>query len=165
MVSLRSLSASAFIAACVFGCSGTERDGLPDTPQAPQTAAITSGTWYEILRTGEIIGYLDTARIERVSEGRARVWFRFVYPTPMTVGSDTTRYRALEVREDVDCPQRRARELEMRFESIAGASAGSPMPDAQSGPIDTHPMNSGVFFVACRTIGHPLVRRGSSPES
>jgi hypothetical protein len=165
IITARFFAASAFVATLATACSAAPDDRPADTSGGSPSTAAAPGSWYEILRTGEIRGLLDTSRIERVSEGRARVWFRFVYTTPMTVGTDTARYRALEVREDVDCPRRQTRELEMRFESVTGASAGSLTPDAQWGPIDTHPMNSGVFLVACRTIGHPLTPRGAPSTS
>jgi hypothetical protein len=121
-----------------------------------------TGTWYEIVRSPQIVAFLDTARVERLGTGHARIWFRFVYGTPTTIGTDTTRYRAMEAREEVDCPQRRTRDLEMRMESMGGIFVGSLTPEAPWQSIDTHALNSGVFLVACRSIGHQIPPRAGS---
>jgi hypothetical protein len=126
-----------------------------------RTAQQTS-TWYEILRAPTITAYLDTGRIERPSRLITRVWFRFVYPAPITIGDDTvTHYRATEAREELDCHLRRARDLELRLESVQGAAVGSPIPGGKWQPFDKHPLGSGVFLVACKATGSP-VRKGGA---
>lgn len=113
--------------------------------------------WYEIARAPKIVAYLDTARLDRYGDGRARVWFRFQYMPPITLGGDTTtKYEAVETRQDLDCPNRRTRGLELRMQATGGVAVGVPAPDTVAQSIDTHPLNSGVFLVACRTIGHPI---------
>jgi hypothetical protein len=127
-------------------------------------AANSRAQWYEVARTPAIAAYLDTARVERLTGGVARIWFRFVYGTPMTIGADTsTRYAATEVREELDCGNRRTKDLEMRMETTAGVSAAAPVPNADWQPIASHALNSGVFLVACRALGHPIHARPGQP--
>jgi hypothetical protein len=128
-------------------------DGLPP-------AANSGARWYEIARTPAIVAYLDTARMERLPNGVARVWFRFVYGSPMTIGTDTvTKYAGSEVREELDCANRRTKDLEMRMETTTGVSASAPIAVSDWQPIDSHALNSGVFLVACRALGHPIAPR------
>lgn len=152
------LSAIGILALAV--CSDEQRkpaDGLPP-------AANSRAQWYEVARTPAIVAYLDTARVERLAGGVARIWFRFVYGTPMTIGADTsTKYAATEVREELDCANRRTKDLEMRMETTAGVSAAAPVPNADWQPIDSHALNSGVFLVACRALGHPIPARPGQP--
>lgn len=131
---------------------------------ARRSAANHDPGWYEIARTPQIIAYLDTARLDRYGDGRARVWFRFQYMPPITLGSDTTtRYEAMETRQDLDCPNRRTRGLELRMQAAGGIAVGVPAPDTVWQSIDTHPLNSGVFLVACRTVtGHPISPHGGT---
>ena len=145
------LSAAASIALGAPSTLGAQASGtLPPPPNA-------GAAWYEIARTPAIVAYLDTARVERPTAGVARIWFRFTYATPMTVGIDTTAsYAASEVREELDCANRRTKDLELRMESTAGISTGSPLPAPAWQSIDTHPLNSGIFLVACRALGTPI---------
>jgi hypothetical protein len=137
-------------AACVQDDSKTARPSLPAPPNA-------TARWYEIARTPAIVAYLDTARVERPAAGVARIWFRFAYATPMTVGADTaTAYAASEAREELDCANRRTKDLELRLETTTGIATGSPLPTPAWKPIDTHPLGSGVFLVACRALGTPI---------
>ena len=132
----------------------------PRTGGGLPPAANSGARWYEIARTPAIVAYLDTARVERLPDGVARIWFRFVYGAPMTIGADTsTTYAASEVREELDCGNRRTKDLEIRMETTAGVSAAAPVPSADWQPIDSHALNSGVFLVACRALGHPELRR------
>jgi hypothetical protein len=127
-------------------------------------AANSQAQWYEVARTPAIVAYLDTARVERLAGGVARIWFRFVYGTPMTMGADTsTKYAATEVREELDCANRRTKNMEMRMETTAGVSAAAPVPNADWQPIDSHALNSGVFLAACRAVGHPIPARPGQP--
>jgi surface-adhesin protein E len=113
--------------------------------------------WYEIARTPGIVAYLDTARLDRLGEGRARVWFRFAYSKPYTPSNDTSvHYEATETRQELDCLHRQTRGLELRMQATGGVAVGVPAPDTIATSIDTHPLNSGVFLVACRVIGHPI---------
>ena len=122
-------------------------------PAIPNSAA----RWYEIARTPAIVAYLDTARIERTAAGPARIWFRFVFGTPMTFGSDTTvKYEAMEAREELDCASRRTKDLEQRMETTTGLATGTPLPTPAWRSIDTHPLNSGIFLLACRSLGTPI---------
>jgi len=120
--------------------------------------------WYEIARAPGIEAYLDTARIEREGNGRARVWFRFHYLQPYVPSTDTsTKFEAAETRQDLDCATRRTRGLELRMQAVGGQVAvGRPVPDTAWSSIDTHPLNSGVFLVACRVIGHPIPPRSDA---
>jgi len=119
--------------------------------------------WYEIARAPGIVAYLDTARLERLGEGRARVWFRFEYLEPFTPSNDTSvHYEASETRQELDCVNRRTRGLELRMQATGGVAVGVPAPDTIAQSIDTHPLNSGVFLVACRTIGHPIPPRSGT---
>jgi len=68
-------------------------------------------------------------------------------------------FGASEVREELDCGNRRTKDLELRMETTAGVSAASPVPNADWQSIDTHALNSGVFLVACRALGHPITAR------
>ena len=116
--------------------------------------------WYEIVRLPTIVGYLDTARRADGGPGPARIWFRFVYATPMPVGADTAvKYAATEAREELDCGGRRTKDLEVRLVTPSGISTGAPMPTPTRKPIDTHPLNSGVFLVAYRALGTPIPAR------
>ena len=120
--------------------------------------------WYEIARAPGIEAYLDTARIEREGEGRALVWFRFHYLQPYVSSHDTsTKFEAAETRQDLDCNTRRTRGLELRMQAVGGnVAVGLPAPDTGWSSIDTHPLNSGVFLVACRVLGHPIPPRGGA---
>lgn len=132
-------------------------DEQPKRASGLPPAANSGAQWYEIARTPAIVAYLDTARVERLPGGIARIWFRFVYATAMTIGADTsTKYAASEVREELDCANRQTKDLEMRMETTAGVSAAAPVPNADWQPIESHALNSGVFLVACRALGHPI---------
>ena len=132
--------------AALAACSSKGARPAPPTPG-----------WYEIARTPEIAAYLDTGRIERAGDGVSRVWFRFRYVTPITLGHDTsTHYAAMETRQELDCAHRRTRGLELRMETSTGITTGAPTPDTAWSSIDTHVLNSGVFLVACRATGHPI---------
>jgi hypothetical protein len=134
-----------------------------DRPAERRTESGASASapahWFEIARTPDIVALLDTSRIERLGEGHAKVWYRFVYTHPIRLGSDTTQYAAAEAREELDCLTRRTRDVAVRMETVAGVSAASPTPDVGWIAFDKHPLNSGVFFVGCRAIGHPLAPR------
>jgi hypothetical protein len=134
--------------------------------QAHSVAARASGesqvkaAWYEIVRTPGITAYLDTARVDRLAGGVARIWFRFRYAEPMIFGTDsTTKYSATEAREELDCAGRRTRDLELRTETTTGITAGAPFVSPPWQSIDTHALNSGVFLVACRALGTPIAAR------
>jgi hypothetical protein len=115
--------------------------------------------WYEIARTPDIVAYLDTARVDRISERARRVWFRFVYTLPMQIGDDTTaRFKATEAREEIDCDLEQAKDLELRMETVSGLTTGAPTPDLNWKTFEEHPLGSGVFLVACRATG-AMVRR------
>jgi len=133
---------------------------------AKKAASAREAGWYEIARAPGIVAYLDTARIERYAEGRARIWFRFAYLQPIAIGADTSvHYEAAETRQDLDCTQRRTRGLELRMQATGGVAVGVPAPDSVAQLIDTHPLNSGVFLVACRVIGHPIPAHAASNEA
>ena len=137
---------AALIALTLMGCRGSR--GSPDHP-----------AWYEIARTPQMVAYLDTARVQRISTHGRRVWFRFVYSEPMQIGGDTTTaYRATEVREEIDCQTERVRGLEMKIETVDGSIVGAPTPDGDWQTFQQHPFNSGVFLVACRATGSPVIR-------
>jgi hypothetical protein len=126
-------------------------------------SADSAAVWYEIARTPGIVAYFDTARVERLGNGHARIWFRFQYLQPFVPGRDTSvRFEASETRQDLDCNARRTRGLELRMEAAGGVAVGVPTPDTAWSSIDTHPLNSGVFLVACRAIGHPIPPRGGA---
>jgi hypothetical protein len=127
----------------------------------PLPAAADSGAaWYEFLRTPTIVAYLDTARIERVQPAAVRIWFRFAYAEPMTIGADTTeKFAMTEAREELDCAGRRTKDLEFRMKSLSGAWVGVPMPEPKWTALDVHPFNSGIFLVACRALGTPIPAR------
>ena len=134
-----------FAAAIASGC-GEQSSRESQTPG-----------WYEIARAPGIVAYLDTARVERLAEGRARIWFRFQYLQPYMPGPDTSvRFEAAETRQDLDCNARRTRGLELRMQASGGVAAAVPTPDTAWVSIDTHPLNSAVFLVACRALGHPI---------
>jgi hypothetical protein len=139
-----------FPANVAAGQDRTAASGLP--PRADQGAR-----WYEIVRTRHVVAYLDTARVERPTAGVARIWFRFAYATPMSIGPETRiEYGASEAREELDCANRRAKDLELRMETTNGVSTAAPAPPQEWRSIDTHPLNSGVFLVACRFLGTPI---------
>jgi hypothetical protein len=49
------------------------------------------------------------------------------------------------------------------MQAVGGQIAvGIPAPDTAWSSIDTHPLNSGVFLVACRVIGHPIPLRSGA---
>ena len=164
-------SSTCALAAAVVACSGSDApraDSAGGAPKqdaaapAPAAARAPGGTWFEIARTPEIVAYMDTARLERPAAGVGRVWYRFEYATPMRLGDDTvTRYRAVESRLEVDCGREMAKGLEMRVETEAGVSSGSPTPEQQFQSVDEHPLGSGVFFPACRMLGKPLRPRSA----
>lgn len=140
---IRSFLIAVIVAAMPAGCA---------TPPAAKEPG-----WYEIARAPGIVAYLDTARVERLGEGQARVWFRFAYLQPYTPSNDTSvHYEASETRQELDCVNRKTRGLELRMQATGGVAVGVPAPDTSAQSIDTHPLNSGVFLVACRTIGHPI---------
>ena len=99
--------------------------------------------------------------MQRESDGASQIWFRFVYPTPMTVGKDTSvNYAASELHEQLDCANRRTKDLALDLESMTGARSTTPAQDPQWKSIDEHPLGVAVFVVACRTLGRPIPVRG-----
>ena len=155
-VSLRALALLSLLLSFFAAC-GKEK---PKAEAGLPPAVDSKAKWFEIARTPEIVAYFDTARVERLPDDVARIWFRFVYATPMTIGTDTsTHFAASEIREELDCARRRTKDLEMRMETTSGVSTGTPVPSAQWQPIDSHVLNSGVFLVACRALGHPIPAR------
>jgi surface-adhesin protein E len=154
---IRSSISRLAVVACIAIPSLACTQEPPKTDGTLPPRANQGAGWYEIARTPEIVAYLDTARIERPTSGTARIWFRFSYATPMTVGSDTTvNYRATEAREELDCHERRTKQLEIRMETVGGISTGSPSAESTWNSIDTHPLGVGVFLVACRALGTPI---------
>ena len=134
--------------------------GLSLAACSSKAVADRAPGWYEIARAPGIVAYLDTARLDRYAAGHARIWFRFAYQQPYVMNG--VRYEAMETRQDLDCTTRRTRGLELRMQATGGVAVGVPTPDTAWTAIDTHPLNSGVFLVACRTIGHPIPpRRGA----
>jgi len=126
-------------------------------------AASREPGWYEIARTPGIVAYLDTARVDRLADGRARIWFRFHYLVPYVASNDpSVKYEAAETRQDLDCVRRRTRGLELRMQAAGGIAVAVPTPDTAWSSMDTHPLNSGVFLVACRAIGHPIPAHGGA---
>jgi hypothetical protein len=116
--------------------------------------------WYEIARAPGIVAYYDTARVVRPNKTLAQIWMRFVYTEPIMVGADTTTlYKAVETRQELNCAERKTRGLELRMEALGGVAVGVPAPDTMWTPIDSHPLNSGVFLVACRALGTPISAR------
>lgn len=123
----------------------------------PAARGSREAAWYEIGRAPGTVAYLDTARIDRLGDGHARIWLRFQYLQPYVPSNDTNvKYEAAETRQEIDCGQRRTRGLELKMQAVGGVSVGVPTPDTPWTSIDTHPLNSGVFLVACRAIGHPI---------
>lgn len=112
------------------------------------------------------MAHLDTARVERLVSGAARLWFRFAYATPMSVGADVTvKYAAWEAREELDCADCRIKDLEVRLETTTGVSTGTPVPNPDWNPTDTHPLNSGVFFdVGTAYLGRFPIRQVGTRE-
>lgn len=130
-------------------------------------STATSHAWYQVAQTPQIIAYLDTAHIERAGKGVSRIWMRFVYTPPISMAPDTTTYQATETRQELDCANRRTRGLELRMIAVSGAVGGSPTPDSPWTSIDTHPLGSGMFLVACRVAGtaipaHPAAGAGAT---
>lgn len=140
----------------VPACKGTP--AVP-APSANTPAANAGAGWYEIARLPEAVVYLDTARIERPSGSSPRIWYRYVWPKGFTMESDTNKYTASEVYEELDCKLARTKILQIRMEVSNGMSVGAPTPDLQWRDIATDPMHSGVSVVSCRVLGTPLVTK------
>lgn len=131
------------------------------SPAAPVAGIAPVGPvarWAEIARTPALAAFIDTARIARPAAGLTRVWFRFEYAVPQTAGSDTTiRYRATEAQQDIECAQRRTRDVAMRLETTDGISAGAPFPPGGAWKsFDGHALGTGVFLVTCRALGEAV---------
>ena len=155
----RSYLARALLAFAVIPLAACAQDA-PKTSGRVPTTPNSSGSWYEIARTPAVVAYLDTARIERTAAGPARIWFRFVFDTPMTVGSDTTvRYTSMEEYEELNCASRLAKDLEQRMETTAGVQTRTRWPTPIWRSIEAHPMHSGIFLVACQALGTPVPAR------
>jgi len=123
---------------------------------ASTTDARTPG-WREIARTPSLVAFIDTARVDRPTPSATRVWFRFEYVVPLVIRGDSTiQYRASETHEEIDCAHRRTRDLAMRLESVEGVTGGAPFPDSTAQSVDGHPLGSGMFVAACRTLGQPM---------
>jgi hypothetical protein len=146
-------AALALISLAAVSCKNSPAVKAPDKTTPPQNA--TAG-WLEIARTSDIAVYLDTARIERVAGSFPKLWYRFVYIKPFTIGQDTTLYSASDVQEEVDCQLRRTKMLVIRMETVSGVSVAAPTPDLKWRDMATDPMHSGISYVGCRALGTPL---------
>ena len=134
----------------------TTRTTATTTTTASTTDAPTPG-WREIARTPSLVAFIDTARVDRPTPSATRVWFRFEYVVPLVIRGDSTiQYRASETHEEIDCAHRRTRDLAMRLESVEGVTGGAPFLDSTAQSVDGHPLGSGMFVAACRTLGQPM---------
>jgi hypothetical protein len=121
------------------------------------TRTTTTPGWREIARTPSLVAFIDTARVDRPTPSATRVWFRFEYVVPLVIRGDSTiQYRASETHEEIDCAHRRTRDLAMRLESVEGVTGGAPFLDSTAQSVDGHPLGSGMFVAACRTLGQPM---------
>lgn len=149
------------LAACAQAT--TERSTRTTTRTTTTTTVSPSATdtrtpgWREIARTPSLVAFIDTARVDRPTPSAMRVWFRFEYVVPLVIRGDSTiQYRASETHEEIDCAHRRTRDLAMRLESVEGVTGGAPFPDSTAQSVDGHPLGSGMFVAACRTLGQPM---------
>lgn len=134
----------------------TTRTTTTTTVSASATDTRTPG-WREIARTPSLVAFIDTVRVDRPTPSAMRVWFRFEYVVPLVIRGDSTiQYRASETHEEIDCAHRRTRDLAMRLESVEGVTGGAPFPDSTAQSVDGHPLGSGMFVAACRTLGQPM---------
>ncbi len=121
---------------------------------SPATRAPADRTlWHEVARTPDVIVYLDTGRVETPSRATRRVWFRSQYFVRLALGTDSARFTASEVREEVDCGERRARDLEARLETPEGETVAAPVPDAEWRTFEEHTLPAWLFDIACRATG------------
>jgi hypothetical protein len=109
--------------------------------------------WVEIARTQATTAFLDTARLERRSDGTVDAWFRLVYTQPISPDFyPPVDYDAAESRQQVDCARERTRGLEMRMQPVGGKPTPSKVPDRDWQPIATHRLGSDLFRILCRSI-------------
>lgn len=110
--------------------------------------------WVEIARTQATTAFLDTARLERRSDGIVDAWFRLVYSPPISPDFyPPVDYQAAESRQQVDCAGERTRGVEMRMEPVGGKPTPSKVPDRDWQPIATHRLGPELFRILCRSIG------------
>ena len=131
--------------------------GARKSASALPPAGSRAARWQMITRTPNLVAYIDTARVDRTTLGVARIWFRVAYAKPTTFGTNTKeQYLVMEAREELDCADRRTKDLELRLEKTDGIWIGIPLPPPAWESIDTHPLNSGVFLFACGVLGTPI---------
>ncbi|HKG91274.1 MAG TPA: hypothetical protein VKA84_05260, partial [Gemmatimonadaceae bacterium] len=148
----RPLAAAAMLLAC-----GRSPDD--DAAQAP----APGGTWREVARTSGLVAYVDTARLTRGAGDTARLWLRYQYARPITVGQDTTtHFRTSEMRLDLHCPSERMRSREIRMETADGIAVGGPSPEQSWRAMNYEPGASDIFTPLCRSLGEMLAKRGSA---
>jgi hypothetical protein len=122
--------------------------------QAPNEARAA---WTPIARTAAVTASIDTTRMERTTDGAARLWYRFAFATPLALGdAAASRFEATEMRMEVDCRGQRVRTLTLRMESTEGVQADVPASDSAWRTFAAHPMGAGIFVPACAALGVPL---------
>lgn len=135
------------LAACVAGCAAARSIPSATSPETRQPG------WVEIARTSTTTAYLDTARLERQSNGLVDAWFRLVYSPPISPDFfPPVDYEAAESRQQVDCARGRTRGIEMRMQPVGGKPTPSKVPDRDWQPITTHRLGPDIFRVLCRSI-------------
>lgn len=139
--------ATVLMAHVVVGCAAVRAIPSATPPEKREPG------WVEIARTQATTAFLDTARLERHSNGIVDAWFRLVYDPPIKPDfSPAVDYEAAESRQEVDCAKERTRGLEMRMQPVGGKSTPSRVPDRDWQPVATHRLGADVFRVLCRSI-------------
>jgi surface-adhesin protein E len=138
---------SFLLVAAVNGC-GVAR-AIPSS--APPEKRVPG--WVEIARTATTTAYLDTARLERQTNGIVDAWFRLVYSPPIKPDFfPPVDYEAAESRQQVDCAKDRTRDVEMRMQPVGGKPGPAKVPDRDWQPIATHRIGADLFRILCRSI-------------
>jgi hypothetical protein len=107
-------------------------------------AAVAPASWLLLLEVPQLKEYVDTSRVERISEDVRRVAVRFVYSDPQHLpGEPTVLYTSLEMAIDLNCHGQMARDYTpQRFDAVGTAL------DSVSGTVpmtDWHPFHNAVL--------------------
>jgi len=109
-----------------------------------------SDQWVLVGRTADLTFRIDTSRLG--SDAYLTIWFRFDYSSDQTLSSGT-RYRAVELREEVECRRRLTRPREMTMMDLSGQPVGADVFSREDFiAFEQHLMTARYHDLACGAL-------------
>jgi len=121
---------------------------------ARSPASTRSDRWTFLFHRGGIAAYIDTS--SAVDSGSVtRVWLRFDYDEALPKMESTTGpYIRTDAQEDINCRERRARDVALKMidstSKVVGDTLWGPGPWLS---FDAHPLGTHILEPACEHLG------------